>query len=167
MTMRHRVLPLLAFVLVAICPSCFETAPIEGALCSKSRRCPDDYLCQGARCHAGSPYVQSLLCEGDADCQEGTHCHPTDGLCVQCHAPEHCLTGLCTPQNSCTTCAADTDCVETGRCNSYGYCAACLSDEHCPVGSSCLPGLGQCVAPQEDRREGRRSVREGRSMEGP
>ncbi len=163
--MAHRVQLLLVFTLTMMAAACLTPAPIEGAMCSKERRCPTDFLCQGGQCNPGAPFVQSLLCEEDTDCQAGTHCHPTDGLCVQCHLAEHCLTGLCTPSGTCASCGVDADCLETGRCNAYGYCAACTADAHCPGQMHCLPGLGQCV--QEDRRGATRSGRDGRPMEGP
>jgi hypothetical protein len=161
--MRSKVLLLIALAAVA---GCFAEAPIEGAQCNKERPCPLDYFCQGAQCHEGSPYVQSLLCIQDADCRAGAFCHPTDGLCVQCHAPEHCLTGRCTPEGSCAPCEADEQCATTGRCNGYGYCAACLADTDCAAGVICLPGLGQCDVEEEDRRGESGSVREERPQEG-
>ena len=163
--MRPRVLHLFAMALASMAAGCLTPAPIEGAQCDKEHRCPSSYLCQGARCHGGNPFILSLLCETDDDCDGETYCHPVDGLCVQCHAPEHCLTGLCTPSGTCTTCGSDGDCLETGRCNAYGYCAACTSDAQCPSQMMCLPGLGQCV--QEDRREATESGRERRPEEGP
>ena len=144
---------------------CLTPAPIEGAQCNKDRRCPSGYFCQGARCHAGDPFVQSLLCEADEDCTNGALCHPVDGLCVQCHAPAHCLTGLCTMAGTCGTCEAAEDCAETGQCNAYGYCAACTSDAHCALGAACLLGIGQCA--EEDRRDRDGSGRDGQPTEGP
>ena len=161
--MRYLVLLIIALMTA---PGCFAEAPIKGAQCNKERRCPGDYFCQGARCQEGSPYVQSLLCTEDTDCQPGTYCHPVDGLCVQCHLPGHCLTGHCTEFGSCATCDADAQCAMTGRCNGYGYCAACLVDTDCAAGVSCLPGLGQCDVEQEDRRSDSGSVREERPQEG-
>ena len=160
-----RVQSLCVLVLAGLAAACLTPAPIEGAQCNKERRCPVDYLCQGARCHGGSPFVLSLLCDTDTDCAAGAICHPTDGLCVQCYAPEHCLTGLCTPEGSCAACAADSDCAETGQCNAYGYCAACTADDHCPDEMTCLPGLGQCVP--EDRRGATESGRDSRPAEAP
>ncbi|MGB0590243.1 MAG: hypothetical protein ACPGU1_11230 [Myxococcota bacterium] len=144
---------------------CFAEAPITGAQCNKERRCPGEHFCQGGRCQEGSPYVQSLLCVDDSECRAGTSCHPVDGLCVQCHAPEHCLTGHCTLAGSCAPCEADGQCTTTGRCNSYGFCAACLADTDCATGVSCLPGLGQCDDEQEDQRDEAGSVREERPQE--
>lgn len=163
--MRPWVLSLFVLALAALAGACLTPAPIEGAHCDKAHRCPPSYLCQGARCHGGNPFILSLLCEDDGDCEGDTYCHPVDGLCVQCHAPEHCLTGLCTSAGTCGTCGSDGDCPETGRCNAYGYCAACTADAQCPDGMTCLPGLGQCV--QEDRRDATRSGREGRPEERP
>ena len=161
--MRHLVSVLLGLALALSCGACLAPAPIEGAMCNKDRRCPTHYFCQGAKCHGGDPFVASLLCDTDDECDGDAYCHPTDGLCVQCYAPQHCLTGLCTDTGTCATCQQDADCAETGQCNTYGYCAACTSDAHCPGEDVCLPGLGQCV--EEDRRESGQSGREGRPME--
>ena len=163
--MPRRVLYSIALAFTSLAAGCLTPAPIEGAQCNVERRCPTTYLCQGARCHGGNPFVLSLLCETDQDCDGQAHCHPTDGLCVQCYAPEHCLTGLCTTSGACSTCGSDGECPETGRCNAYGYCAACTADAHCPAEMTCLPGLGQCV--EEDRREATRSGREGTPEECP
>ena len=155
--MRTWILVLIAGLVLSLA-GCLTPAPIEGALCNKDRRCPSSYFCQGARCHAGDPFVQSLLCQTDEDCAAGAHCHPSDGLCVQCYASAHCLTGLCTPAGTCDVCGADDDCAETGQCNAYGYCAACTTDDHCAAGVGCLIGIGQCD--EEDRRGSDRSARD-------
>ena len=162
-------MPFLALLFIAATSlsGCFSEAPIEGAQCNKERRCPGEYLCQGARCQGGSPYVQSLLCEADADCRVGSRCHPVDGLCVQCYEDRHCLTGRCTSDSSCAPCELDAHCASTGRCNAYGYCASCLVDSDCAPGTSCLQGLGQCETLEEDQRGDPGSVRDQRPEEDP
>jgi hypothetical protein len=145
-------------------PVCNPSSYTCTSTCTSNSQCPSNTpFCSGSNCvqcrsnsdcSSTNPYCNLLTntcqsyCSADSQCPTSQTC--SYGQCVQCVSNSVCNNmfpegGVCTANNNCIQCAANSDCYTGHYCVNNACQPNCVADSNCENNFVCSSVTLQCV----------------------